>query len=88
MPTLAIEVRSPSTRTYDIGAKKEAYESHGLPELWLVDTVASTVLVFGRAEFEAARFDRAVELGIGDAVTSSLLPEFSLTLSEVFRGNT
>lgn len=88
MPTLAIEVRSPSTWTYDIGAKKAAYESHGLPELWLVDTVASTVLVFGRAELEAARFDRAVELGIGGAVTSSLLPEFSLTVSEVFRGST
>jgi len=39
LPDLAVEVRSPSTWRYDIGAKKAAYERHGLPELSLVDTV-------------------------------------------------
>jgi Uma2 family endonuclease len=40
LPDLAVEVRSPATWGYDIGPKKAAYEHHGLPELWLVDTAA------------------------------------------------
>src|SRR4051794_3212157 len=43
MPDLAVEVRSSSTWRYDVGAKRAGYERHGLPELWLVDTVAHTV---------------------------------------------
>ena len=49
MPDLAVEVRSPSTWRYDIGAKKAGYERHGLRELWLVDTPANEVLVFRRS---------------------------------------
>jgi Uma2 family endonuclease len=37
VPDLAVEVRSPSTWRYDIGAKKSAYERAALAELWLVD---------------------------------------------------
>jgi len=33
MPDLAVEVRSPSTWRYDIGAKRAGYERHGLREL-------------------------------------------------------
>jgi len=45
LPDLAIEIRSPSTWRYDIGAKKTVYERQGLPELWLVDGDASVLLV-------------------------------------------
>ena len=49
LPDLAIEIRSPSTWRYDIGAKKSVYEREGLPELWLVDGDANVVLVFRRS---------------------------------------
>ena len=49
LPDIAVEVRSPSTWRYDIGAKKARYEQHGLPELWLVDTAADEVIVFRRS---------------------------------------
>ncbi|MDX6679066.1 MAG: hypothetical protein QOE31_3118, partial [Solirubrobacteraceae bacterium] len=49
LPDLAVEVRSPSTWRYDIGAKKSAYERAGLRELWLIDTAASEVLIFRRS---------------------------------------
>ncbi len=49
MPDLAVEVRSPSTWRYDVGAKKDGYERRGLPELWLVDTEARSVLVYRRS---------------------------------------
>lgn len=84
LPDLAIEVRSPSTWRYGIGAKKTHYERQGLPELWLVDTAAEEVLVFRRSSPGAASFDRALELAREDTLGSPLLSGFSLTLGELF----
>jgi Uma2 family endonuclease len=84
LPDLAVEVRSPSTWRYDVGAKKTNYERHGLPELWLVDTAADEVLVFRRSAAAAQAFDVAVELGRGDTLTSPLLPGFALALDALF----
>ena len=84
MPDLAVEVRSPSTWRYDIGAKKSGYEREGLPELWLVDTAADEVLVFRRSAVDAPSFDVSLQLGCGDALASPLLPRFALALSELF----
>ena len=84
VPDLAAEVRSPSTWRYDIGAKKAAYEHHGLPELWLVDTAAEMVLVFRRSSRKAGSFDVALELDRGASLESALLPGFTLAVSELF----
>ena len=83
-PDLAAEVRSPSTWSYDIGAKKTTYERLGLPELWLVDTPAEEVLVFRRSTPGSTSFDLALELGQGEALESPLLPGFRLALDELF----
>jgi Uma2 family endonuclease len=82
VPQLAIEVRSPSTWRYDIGAKKAAYEREGLTELWLVDTDAKVVLVFRRSAPGVATFDVALE--IDDTLTSPQLDGFELPLAELF----
>jgi Uma2 family endonuclease len=84
LPDLAVEVRSPSTWRFDIGAKKSAYERAGLAELWLVDTAASELLIFRRSAPRAASFDVALELAVGDELTSPQLPGFSLALSSLF----
>lgn len=84
MPDLAVEVRSPSTWRHDIGAKRVGYERHGLRELWLVDTEARTVLVFRRTRPGWDRFNISLELGESEALTSPLLPSFSLPVLEVF----
>jgi len=84
LPDLAIEVRSPSTWRYDIGAKKAAYERRGLPELWLVDTPTEQVLVFRRSPAGTAHFDVALELGREDSLGSALLPGFGLGLNQLF----
>jgi Uma2 family endonuclease len=86
LPGLAIEVRSPSTWRYDIGAKKSAYERAGLAELWLVDTAASEVLVFGRSAPDGTAFDVSLELAAADELTSPQLPGFALALSSLFAG--
>lgn len=36
-PLLAVEVLSPSTRLYDLGTKRLAYEAFGVPAYWVVD---------------------------------------------------
>ncbi len=84
VPDLAVEVRSPSTWRLDIGPKKGLYEAKGLPELWLVDTAADTVLVFRRSTTDAPGFDVALELGRGKELASPQLLGFSLFLDELF----
>ena len=83
-PTLAVEVRSPSTWRYDLGPKKRMYEQLGLAELWLVDTAADVVLVYRRSSPKAADFDVALELAAGESLTTPLLPGFTLDLAGLF----
>lgn len=84
VPDLAVEVRSPSTWRYDIGAKKANYERHGVAELWLVDTAADVVLVFRRSRPNARLFDVSLELGVDETLTSPLLPGFTLAVTAIF----
>ena len=84
LPDIAVEVRSPATWRYDVGAKKAAYERVGLKELWLVDTAASIVLVYRRASAKSESFDVSLELAAGDSLTSPLLPAFALAIGELF----
>ena len=84
LPSLAVEVRSPSTWRYDVGSKMATYERAGLQELWLVDTAASEVLVFRRSAPAAPEFDVALELERGDTLSSPQLAGFELRLGAVF----
>ena len=84
VPDLCIEIRSQSTWRYDIGAKKRVYEAGGLPELWLVDDAARSVLAYRRSTPAAKTFDVALEFGAGGAVSSPQLPGFSLSVDGLF----
>jgi len=84
MPDLAIEVRSPSTWRFNVGAKKAAYDRCGLRELWLVDTAAEAVLAFRRSGRYAPAFDVALEVARDESLASPLLPGFALALVELF----
>jgi Uma2 family endonuclease len=83
-PALAVEVRSPSTWRYDVGRKKLTYERLGLAELWLVDTKADTVLVYRRLSPKAPDFDVELEVGVGETLTTPLLPGFAIDLAALF----
>lgn len=85
VPDLCVEIRSPGTWRFDVGAKKRVYEDGGLPELWLVDDTSDSVLVYRRSRADAPTFDVALELTQGEALTSPLLPDFGLPLDELFR---
>lgn len=83
-PDIAVEVRSPSTWRFDIGAKKRNYERHGVAELWLVDTAADIVIVFRRSAANETSFDVSEELDARATLTSPLLPGLALRVGEVF----
>ena len=82
-PELAVEVRSPGTWAIDVGLKLRRYESSGTAELWLVDPPARSVLVFRRDD-SGPGFAGAVDLGAGEALTTALLPGFTLPVDELF----
>jgi len=84
LPDIAAEIRSPSTWHYDVGAKMRNYERHGLPELWLVDAAADEILLFRRSTPQITTFDLSIQLARGDALSSPLLPGFSMALDELF----
>ncbi|MGI9081706.1 MAG: Uma2 family endonuclease [Thermoleophilaceae bacterium] len=84
VPDLCVEIRSPGTWRYDVGAKKAVYERAGLPELWLVDDLAETVLAFRRSAPGAEGFDVALELGRGAVLESPRLSRFALALDALF----
>lgn len=44
-PLLVVEVRSPSTRLYDLGTKRLVYEAAGVPAYWLLDPDAPSLTV-------------------------------------------
>ena len=80
IPDLCVEIRSPGTWRYDIGAKRAAYARGGLPELWLVDDAAESLRVCRGPGLA----DESV-LAAGGELTSPQLPGFALPLERLFR---
>ena len=50
----------------------------------MVDTESDSVLVYRRSSSESPEFDVALELGVGESLTTPLIPGFSVELSELF----
>lgn len=73
-----MEILSPNNRGYDERVKYQTYERFGVGEYWIVDPEAETVMVYRRAE---GKFVRAES---GDALTTPLLPGFSLEVAAIF----
>ncbi|MCB1004411.1 MAG: Uma2 family endonuclease [Acidimicrobiales bacterium] len=83
-PDLVVEARSPTTWRYDVHVKKSRYEAAGTPELWLVDTVADSVLVFRRSSPTEPLFDLALEVAAPEPLTTPVVPGFALDLAVLF----
>ena len=81
-PDLAIEILSPSTSARDKGYKRDLYAKHGVKEYWQVDTDAKLITVLSLNAY--GDYDVAAVYGIGQTLTSPLLPGFALNLDEIF----
>jgi Uma2 family endonuclease len=79
-PSLAMEIISPSTSTYDRVTKRNLYARYGVPEYWLVDPESETVTVFsdpGDGRYRA-------EQTTSDVAISATIPELSADLKALF----
>ncbi len=45
VPSLVVEALSPGTSANDLGSKREAYASAGVPEYWVADPVTGSILI-------------------------------------------
>jgi len=83
-PDLVIEILSPSNKAYDRKTKLRAYEKAGVPELWYLDPEEKTAEVLNLGSDR--RYVVTAELSGNDAIVSSVLPGFSITLARIFGG--
>ncbi len=79
-PSLAVEIVSPSTSTYDRVTKRNLYAQHGVPEYWLVDQDARTVTIFSDPRDD--RYQN--ETVASDVAVSATIPGVSVDLEALF----
>lgn len=80
-PELVVEVSSPSTKSFDLGEKKDRYAAEGCHEFWFVDLDTDAILVFTRSP--AGRFDAPSTYARGERLTSSLLAGLVLDVADL-----
>ncbi len=87
-PALVVEIFSPSTKRRDQTVKRSLFELRGVREYWMVDPDRQLVSVFRRSSDGA--LTQVEELirdgGATVALTSPLLPAFSLDVNDLFSG--
>jgi len=81
-PDLVVEILSESTKQRDLEIKRKLYAKYGVREYWIVDPEAAMVEVLLWSE---SGYAPAGICGITDRLSSPLLPEFNLPLSEIFK---
>lgn len=83
-PALVIEILSPGTRRRDQTIKRQLFERSGVREYWLVDPRNRSVIVFRRTAIGEFARVAALHADESETLTTPLLPDFSLELSELF----
>ena len=83
-PELVVEVLSPSTRRRDRELKRRRYAHFGVLEYWQVDPETRTIRVL---ILEGGEYAERGIYGIGDELTTPLIPGLSIPVAQVFAGN-
>jgi Uma2 family endonuclease len=80
-PDIIVEILSPGNNKKELQNKYEVYEEAGVLEYWIIQPVEKTFLKYTltNGSFLPSRL-----LTIGDAVTTPILPGFTLSLDELF----
>ena len=79
-PDLVVEVLSETTARVDRSIKLKLYGKFGVQEYWIVDPQGPSAEVYRRG---AEGLDLVARLSAADALSSPLLPGFSLVLSKL-----
>jgi Uma2 family endonuclease len=78
IPEIAAEVLSPDENTRTLFRKLRQYFEAGVKEVWVIDPESETAQIWAGPQLPAD------ELNGNDALTSPLLPGFTLTLEDLF----
>ena len=77
-PDLVVEVQSPATHRLDLKTKREDYEAAGVPEYWLFDPEAKTMLFLRLTNGHYTEMEPQ-----NDVFSSEAVPGFRLNLADV-----
>ncbi|MCF8448377.1 MAG: Uma2 family endonuclease [Taibaiella sp.] len=80
-PDIVVEILSPGNNSKELKNKFEIYEESGVSEYWVVSPQDQTFALY---RLEAGTYQSSRLMVAGDIVTSTVLPGFSLNLSELF----
>lgn len=80
-PDIIAEILS-ADRGRDLGYKRRIYAESGVREYWPIDPCNDTVT---RLELQDGEYAERAVLGVGDTLTTPLLPGLSIPLSRIFR---
>lgn len=81
-PDIVVEILSPGNNKTELKNKYEVYEEAGVKEYWIIEPQGK--IFFRYILNEKEKFESTRLLTIGDEVTTSLFPGFTLNLDEVF----
>jgi len=79
---LVVEILSPSTAAHDRATKLNLYAEAGVPEVWLMDSLAKTVEVL---KLQGNKYLVDSIFAGRQTFTSSLFPGWEIVLDELFR---
>ncbi|MDZ4667540.1 MAG: Uma2 family endonuclease [bacterium] len=80
-PDLVIEILSEGNNKKELKNKYEVYEESGVKEYWIINSMGQTLTIntLVNGKYQASRL-----LTSGDEITTPILPEFILSLEDVF----
>ena len=81
VPDLVAEILS-TDRRHDLVRKRRIYAAAGVKEYWIVDPRNDTVLPL---ELRGREYAERPALGVGDILTTPLLPGLAIPLADLFR---
>jgi Uma2 family endonuclease len=80
VPDFVVEILSDSTEQRDRGVKFQDFESHGVPEYWIIDPIEETVEQYFLHE---GRYKLLLKAGQG-AIESRVITGFSIDIRAIF----
>ncbi|MFZ1525575.1 MAG: Uma2 family endonuclease [Saprospiraceae bacterium] len=80
-PDLVIEILSPGNKDIELKDKFEIYQKSGIKEYWIVEP-DEYIIVY---TLQKGKYNGSKPFTSGEKVTSTLMPELALNVSEIFR---
>jgi Uma2 family endonuclease len=85
-PDLIVEILFPSTAYYDLKAKMRVYESSGVREYWVVDSMEQSIEIYENKERSFQLADKALleAKSVKSTVSSRLFSQLKIALKTIF----